>query len=184
MLAIAGSGAAGAAAPASDSLPTTIVETDADRATRRAFEIIARSDREYRTAEQGGPPILPSQMRQGEPLGSASPPPKDRSVDILAGAAILLGFIAFAIMKGRNAPSLRMLTGALPKIGHWRRQNSALLIVAGIAIVAASITVLKPANLPYELRDYVREGWVSFGGAIICLIGIYDRIRTDRPPEI
>lgn len=127
---------------------------------------------------------MPSQMRQGEPSGSAAPPPKDRSVDILAGAAILFGFLALAIMKVRNAPSLRILAKALPSISRWRRRNSALLVVTGIAIVAASITILKPANLPYELRDYVREGWVSFAGVIMCLIGIYDRIRTDRPPEI
>lgn len=133
-----------------------------------------------------GIPLPASQMRIGEPQGTAGPPPEDASIWLVTGGMIVAALLALAGLKwgetrGVGAPSLK---AAINSIGTWRRRNADLLIVAGIAIVAAAFTILKPTNLPAEYRDYVSDGWLAFGGVAIALIGFYDKMRAASPPKI
>lgn len=232
-LALAGSSAAGAATIPFDSSPTiteataaddepaaeAIAETsptdyNRDRATARAFEIIAERDRAHQRAkadeaasdadplfkwepaqipsppkierQSAAPPLLPSQLRLGEPVGTEGPPPDDQRVGWLAGGMIVAAFLALAGMKWAEDRGVRRprVRATARKLGIWRRRNSALLIVAGLAIVAASLTILKASNLPYEYRDYVRDGWLAFAGVAIALIGFYDKMKASTRSEI
>lgn len=134
-----------------------------------------------------GPPIPASQTRQGAAMGTAGPP--DRSwnwtgigTNLLIAAAVI---IPLAIWADQSENGIRRRAiNAASKLGTWRRRNAALLIVVGLAIVAAAFTVLKPANLPYEYRDYVRDGWFAFGGIALALIGFYDKLRASQSSEI
>lgn len=133
-----------------------------------------------------GIPLPTSQMRNGEPQGTAGPPPEDASIGLFAGGTIVAAFLALAGLKWAEARGLRApsFKAAARSIGEWRRRHSAMLIVIGLTIVAAAFTVLKPASLPYEYRDYIRDGWLTFGGLVIALIGLYDKMRSATPPEI
>lgn len=128
-----------------------------------------------------------SQIWQGEPQGTTSPPEREPTSPWLIGTLAIAAFLLLAAMKAadeRNfslTPHLR----AFPRqFGRWRRRHSALLIVLGIGTIAASLTILQPDDLPYEYREYIRGGWVAFAGVMIALIGIYDKLRRTERDEI
>lgn len=169
-LALAGSSVAGEARPLSASSPTIT---------------------EAPTAEPNhGPPLLREQMQQTEPQGAADPPPAKPDLGAIAlqiavGLAIVF---ALALWAGRGDAGIRGRTlKALRAIRRARRRNAPLLIVTGAAIVAASLTVLRHMNIGYDypsLEQAILDEWLTFGGALLAIIGIYDKIRYDPPPKI
>ncbi len=137
-----------------------------------------------------GPPLLREQMQQTEPQGAADPPPAKPDLGAIAlqmavGLAIVF---ALALWAGRGDAGIRSRTlKALRAIGRARRRNAPLLIATGVAIIAASLTVLRHMNIGYHypsLEEAIFDEWLTFGGALLAIIGIYDKIRYDPPPKI
>jgi hypothetical protein len=140
--------------------------------------------------ENHGPPLVGSQLWQGDPQGTAGPPEDDRASDLLMALGMIVPFLVLVGLKWAEERDVNLkprIRASLAAIGAWRRRNAALLIVVGAAIVAASLTILRAGNLPgdyYEIRGLLRDGWLTFGGAIIAIIGIYDKIRAEPPSKI
>jgi hypothetical protein len=134
-----------------------------------------------------GPPLIRDQMWQGEPQGYAGPPPRDDTANYIAAFAIVGGAATWYWLQ-RNGDTLGpRLRAAWSAFCIWRRANAALLIVVGAALVAASLTILRPDNLSgdfSEIRDLLRDGWLTFAGALVAIIGLYDKIRPSPPDKI
>lgn len=129
-------------------------------------------------------PNSPDPVFQHIPVGTAGPPEAEPASPLLIGGAIVGAFLLLVGLRWAERSNLSFSAAAARAwltFASWRRRNCALLIAAGLAIVAASFTVAKPSALPYEIRDYVSDGWLAFLGAIVAIMGVYDKLSS--PPR-
>lgn len=144
-----------------------------------------------KTEPNRGPPLVREALWQGSPEGTAAAPEQSEtditivSIGGIIGAAILwFGAGAIERRRGTLGADLRV---KLAKFSAWRRRNSALFIGIGASIIAASLTVLRHPDLPYEyseVEDLLDAGWLTFIGAIVAIMGAYDKISSPPGDQI
>lgn len=129
---------------------------------------------------------LPAELFDETRVDQAPPRPVEKpapasgwELGLLAAGGLLLCLAALTYDRWR-ARAWRAAKGAIALF----RRFALPLACAGAVLVLADQTLLERQQLSGVLRRLHRQGWLSFGGGTLAIIGIYTWVKRGRAPPI